>query len=353
MSIGTVAKLLILAFVIHTFVLPQLGGARAALKTVSSVSPVLVVLALGLEAGSLVAYGALTQTLLPARPRLSLGFCTGAALASTGINHVIPGGAATTATVNYRIFGRAGVPGPELAFVLGTEAIGSAVVLNILLWLALLWSIPASGLHPLYATAAAVGAVLMIGMAAGVVALIHGREWLAVTVARAAGHLPRVRGESVEHAIRQAGVQLDLLIHTEGRLWRAGGLAALNWLLDAAALWTMVSAFGHRPGVVGVLVAYGLANVMAALPFSPGGLGIVEAVLIPSLIGFGTPAPVAAVAVVGYRLISFWLPIPLGLGSFLFLMRRSTPEEPSPQLGKTLDEMLKIQVEHSRQHPAP
>ena len=37
LSIGTVAKLLVLAFVIHTFVIPQLGGARAALKTVSSV----------------------------------------------------------------------------------------------------------------------------------------------------------------------------------------------------------------------------------------------------------------------------------------------------------------------------
>ena len=60
------------------------------------------------------------------------------------------------------------------------------------------------------------------------------------------------------------------------------------------------------------LVAYGLANVLAVLPISPGGLGVVEAVLIPTLIGFGVPAAEAAVGVVAYRLISFWLPIPVG-----------------------------------------
>jgi uncharacterized protein (TIRG00374 family) len=63
-------------------------------------------------------------------------------------------------------------------------------------------------------------------------------------------------------------------------------------------------------------VAYGLANVAAALPITPGGLGVVEGVLVPTLVAFGTPAAVAVLAVVAYRLVSFWVPIPVGFASY-------------------------------------
>jgi uncharacterized membrane protein YbhN (UPF0104 family) len=60
--------------------------------------------------------------------------------------------------------------------------------------------------------------------------------------------------------------------------------ATLNRLLDGAALWCSERAFGHSLGSVGLAVAYGLANVTAALPFTPGGLGIVEGILAPTLV---------------------------------------------------------------------
>ena len=86
--------------------------------------------------------------------------------------------------------------------------------------------------------------------------------------------------------------QLELLARDRSRLRIVVGMATANWLLDAATLWIMLLAFGHRSGFVGLLVAYGLANVMAAIPVSPGGLGVVEAVLIPTLVGFGRrPGP--------------------------------------------------------------
>lgn len=61
---------------------------------------------------------------------------------------------------------------------------------------------------------------------------------------------------------------------------------------------------------------------------TPGGLGIVEGVLVPSLVGFGAIRGVAIVAVIGYGLINFWLPVPVGAGAYLSLRakgaRRST-----------------------------
>lgn len=318
-----VAKFLIFALVVHVFVLPQLGGARRGLSVISSVNPLLLLGALMLYAASLLVYAWLTQALLPAEHRTSTPFAFGTVLASTGVNHIVPGGAATTAAVNYRLLGNAGVPRDELSFALGVQAVGSAVVLNAVLWLALMISIPTTGFHPLYATAAAFGAFLITVFSASVLALRRGRDRFAGQIASLAGRLPRVDAERVRRSTLNLAKQLDVLASDRRRLVMVTALAAANWLLDAAALWLTLTAFGPLPNVIGVLVAYGLANVMAALPISPGGLGVVEAILIPTLIGFGLPAAEASVGVVAYRLVSFWLPIPVGALAYL-LVNRST-----------------------------
>jgi hypothetical protein len=78
-------------------------------------------------------------------------------------------------------------------------------------------------------------------------------------------------------------------------------------------------AFGYRAGIDGLLVSYGLANVLAAIPVTPGGLGVVEAVLTASLVAFGAPHSEALLGVISYRLVNFWLPIPLGAAAYLSL----------------------------------
>ncbi len=311
-----VAKLLAFALVVHVFVLPQIGGARRALGVLGSVNGLLVALVVALEMASLLAYARLNQLLIPARWRPSLPVTFGTVLASTGVNHVVPGGPAATAAVNHRLLNGAGVPTEKIGFALGIQALGSAVVLNLLLWGALLVSIPASGFEPIYATAAAVGTVVMAAFFGAVIGLLRGRDVVAAAVARAVGRLPHVEEDSVRTWIESVAHQLAVLVDDRRRLWTVVGLAAANWLLDASALWVAIAAFGHRTDPAGLLVAYGLANVIAAVPVSPGGLGIVEAVLIPALVGFGAPRAVAAIGVVTYRLANFWLPIPAGAISY-------------------------------------
>lgn len=316
-----VAKILVFALVIHLFVLPQLGGARSALTTIGSVNPIMITAALGLEVAALLAYARLTLLLLPSEQRPGLGTAFGAVLASTGVSHVVPGGAATTAAVNLRMLGNAGVPRETLGFALGTQAIGSAVVLNLMLWVALVVSIPTGGFHLIYASAAAIGALLIAAFGSAVVAIRRGRDRFADRVAAVVGHLPRVHAARVRSIMIDTAEQLDSLLEDRRRLRQVLVLAAANWLLDAGALYVMVSAFGPRPSVDGLMVAYGLANVMAAVPISPGGLGVVEAILIPSLVGFGTPASQASIGVVAYRLVNFWLPIPAGAVAYVLAER--------------------------------
>jgi uncharacterized protein (TIRG00374 family) len=318
-----VLQLLVFALVVHLFVIPQIGGTRRALDVLGTVDPTLIGLVIVLEGLSLVAYARLTRSLIPEAHRPSLPITFGTVVASTGVNHVLPGGAATTAAVNYRLLGRAGVPTGELAFALGTQAIGSAVVLNAILWCALVVSIPVSGLHPVYGSAAAVGAVLITIASLAVVAMLRSPDRFAERVARIVGRLPRVDQDRVRRAVLGIAGQVRVLAEDRRRLVTVSTAAAMNWLLDAAALWVAVAAFGPAPGIVGLLVAYGLANVMAAVPVSPGGLGVIEAILIPTLVAFGTPSAQAAIAVVAYRLANFWLPIPVG-AACLVIVERAT-----------------------------
>lgn len=329
-----IVKLLAFALVVHVFVIPQIGGARKAITVLSSVNPLLLVAAVLLQSGALLAYARMTQQLLPAQHRPSLPITFGTVIASTGVSHVVPGGAATTVAVNYRLLGRAGVPPDELGFALGTQAIGSAVVLNVLLWIALIATIPVSGFDPLYGTAAGVGAVLIAVFAAAVVSMLRGRDALANRVARLAGHIPKVNPDSVRTLILGLADQLQLLSHDPKRLRIVITMAAANWLLDAASLWVVMAAFGHPMNVVGLMVAYGLANVMASIPISPGGLGVIEAVLIPTLVAFGSPRAEAAVAVVVYRLVQFWLPIPTGAIAYVAVERATSGTEPGGFVGE-------------------
>lgn len=346
LRISTLVRLLVVAFVIHVFVIPQLGGARKALHTVAGVSPLLLAVAVALEAAAILAYAQLTRSLLDVETRPGLSISFGVALASMGVNHVVPGGAATTAAVNYRLFGLAGVPGPELGFALATQAIGSAAVLNLILWVALILSIPVTGFHPIYATAAGVGAVMMVLFGLTILGLLRGRDRLARWIGRVAGHIPGVKSESVEMLVRSITEQLRQLGADVPRLRGAVLLAAVNWLLDAAALWVFMTAFGYRPGVVGLVVAYGLANVLAVVPITPGGLGVIEAVLIPTLVAFGSPAAVAAVGVVAYRLVSFWLPIPTGMAAYVVVERRLTHSRDSAGVQPVITELMEPHPPH-------
>jgi uncharacterized membrane protein YbhN (UPF0104 family) len=80
---------------------------------------------------------------------------------------------------------------------------------------------------------------------------------------------------------------------------------------------------GHVPWQ-GVLAAYGLTQLAAALPIMPGGIGVVEGTLSVLLIAYHMPAPTAIAAVMLYRIISFWIPVTVGWGAVgvLTAMRR-------------------------------
>ncbi len=148
---------------------------------------------------------------------------------------------------------------------------------------------------------------------------MRGEERSVKVLRAAAARLPLLDPDRVVAITRRLADRLRTLVADRALVGRAVGWAAANWLLDAASLWVFVGAFGHWVRLDDLLVAYGLANVLAVLPITPSGLGVVEFVLTSTLVGFGTPRDIALLGVISYRVLNFWLPIPIGGLAYLSL----------------------------------
>ena len=330
-------RLLILALLIEYLVLPQLAGPRKLLTLLDQVNPLYLLLGIACEAGALLAYGQLTRAVLPPTSRVGFFTIFRIELTTLSVSHCAPGGSAAGTALGYRLLTQFGAEPTDAGFALGVQGVGSAVVLNVLLWLALVVSIPVWGFSPEYLLAALVGGVLLGAAGLLVYALTRGEDRVGAMLERAASHVPFVDEDALRRSYSQLAEHLDALGRRREAMIRAVVWAVLNWVFDAASLEVFVGAFGHWVNPDGLLVSYGLANVLAAIPLTPGGLGVVEATLTTLLVGFGTTRGVATLGVVIYRLFQFWAPIPLGGLAYLSLRasrvqdaraRRELDEEP-------------------------
>lgn len=95
------------------------------------------------------------------------------------------------------------------------------------------------------------------------------------------------------------------------------------WAFDNAVLWASFHAFGLSPPLTVILMGYLIGQLGGLLPI-PGGIGGIDGGLIGTLIVYGAPAAGAAAAVLGYRLILFWLPLIAG-GIAFTALRRDMP----------------------------
>ncbi len=130
LSVGT---LLVFLFVFYV-ALPLLASHRAELASLAHVNIPILILGLLLEIAALVAYTQLTHTVLPPDgPRRLRLFRIN--MSTLALSHVSPGGTGPGAALWYRLVTQSGVSGSDAGFALGTQGIGSAVVLNVLFWL--------------------------------------------------------------------------------------------------------------------------------------------------------------------------------------------------------------------------
>jgi len=119
-------------------------------------------------------------------------------------------------------------------------------------------------------------------------------------------------------ALAASGVRSALELIRERDIGLLGAIAW--WGFDISVLWAMFHAFGSPPPFAVIVMSYFLGMLGNLLPL-PGGFGGVEGGMIGALVAFGVEFPLAVVAVLSYRGISFWLPTVPGAVAYFQLRK--------------------------------
>jgi len=132
------------------------------------------------------------------------------------------------------------------------------------------------------------------------------RQWL-----RTAGKVPATLGEGFRFA-------MSLFTHPS-----RGGLAVIGaagyWAFSIGVLWASFHAFGVQVPLGVVVQGYFLGMVANLFPLAPAGVGAVDAGMIGAFVLFGIPEETVFPAILIFRLVSFWMPIPPGIFAFFQL----------------------------------
>jgi hypothetical protein len=312
-----VTSVVLTAALVEYVVLPQVVAAREDAALVSGGAFWLLGVALLLEAASLSSYTWLTQATVPSRHRAPWRVQLAMDLTGFAASHALPGGGATAAALRYRLMTARQIPPPVALSTAAVQTTFADLALLATYCAGVALALPQMRHHPVYVLTGAAG-VLLIG-ATGLGSWLLARSRPAAHVATGREPLRSLRLQQWARRWRHLVGDVRAFLGDRERRNVALLFAASNWLFDAACLWVCLAAYGElvAPGLL--LTAYGAASLLGLLPVTPGGLGVVEGVLIPALLAFGVGGGAAVLGVLSWRLIQFWLPIPVGGAAYLAL----------------------------------
>ena len=316
------AALLLLAAVSLYVFLPSLLSVFGSWRSLSHLDWPFAALVVVFEIASFVGLWELDRIALRAKGWFPVAT---AQLSGNAVGRIVPGGGATSTAFTVAMLRRAGVDTGEAAaaFTASTGLqLATTLALPLIALPAILAGAPIS--HSL-ATAAYLGvAMLVLLIGAGAVTFAtdtplelmgRGIQWTLNATIR--------RRRPVAGLPQDLLSDRDFIRTTLGERWRAAVLAAAaNTSFDYLALLAALRAVGADPRPSLVLLAYTAGELLALIPFTPGGLGFVEAGLVGMLTLAGVPGPDALTATLLYRLVAYWLPLPAGGIAYLLFRRR-------------------------------
>jgi putative heme transporter len=347
----------------------RLPGPAAVLAAIRTASPGWLLLAAALEAISMGMFARQQRRLLRAfGVRMSLPRALALTFSRTAMTVALPAGSAVSAGYAYQEFrargasratastvtvlsGVASVAGLLALYLTG--ALGSAVP-----WLVAAWRAEPASVSVTVGLAVLTAATLLAMLLALGWSVLHpGPGVTPARSARPARGLTRWRAAAqARTAVAQAAREArELPI----RHWYVViALAAANWLADLACLAAVAHAFHLSIGLFPVASAYLAVQVVRQIPVTPGGTGLVETSLLAGLVSAGAAHAPAAAVVLGYRLLSCWVMLPIGLLAWL-AMRASrgavADSDPAPHETRARHRVpsQRSPAARVRHHPAP
>ena len=227
--------------------------------------------------------------------RLSLWRSTEVHLASAVVSLVAPAGVGGAA-INLRFLNRKGVPtAVGVATVALVQVVQFIVTVVLLVVLAAMTGQSTGLTLPSGWVLVAAGAIVVV--AAVILVIPQARTWA---------------WAKIEPTYRQVWPRLVWVMSNPMRLALGVGgalMLSLSYILSfSASLWS----FGYTVPFAVLAITYLASNTVGSIVPSPGGIGPVELALTAGLVAAGVPYGVALSTAIVYRLVTFWIPIPVG-----------------------------------------
>ncbi|WP_432187309.1 lysylphosphatidylglycerol synthase transmembrane domain-containing protein [Streptomyces sp. Tue6028] len=295
--------------------------ARRAAGQLAHVRPMWLLLALGAEMASMMAFARLQRLALGTGGlRVALGSAVATVFGGNALGATLPGGSLVSITYRTRRMRSWGASVPQIGFTHAATGVLSTIALVVL---AGAGKTLAGDGSQLARVAVHIGVICALTSAALI--LIHH----AAVLRRPANALlrlwRRLRRGSAGKATADRLLDELAAMHPPARFWLRGfGFALLNWTADCLCLLAVCHAVGARPALGTVLLAY-TAGVAAAsaMPLLPAGIGALDAALVLALHHGGVASSTATAADLLYRTITPGLVAVAGWALLLRQRRRS------------------------------
>ncbi len=298
--------------------LPKLTRIFASWPRLTGLAPAWMIAALAAEVASFVCYFALQRLAL----RTSAWFSVvTAGLTGNAVSGVLPAGSAAGATLQFEMLAAAGLDTDNTVSGLAAISLLNVAALLALPLLAVPTMLAGIAASPGLVHAGLVGIGGFVLLAAAGAVILHA-DWplrgLGRVIQNLHNHVFARHRQPLSGLDKRFLQDRDSIREVLGRQWRQALLLTTGRLgFDFGCLLCALRATGAHPQPSLALLAYAAANIVALIPLTPGGIGIVEASLGSLLVLAGVPGSSAFVATLAYRLVSYWLPVLTGGPAFL------------------------------------
>ena len=284
------------------------------------------------EVLSIVGYGYLQQKVLQwSGAELSLSALTLVSLANNAIAYTVPGEPAVSSAYRYRFFRRRGASGASAGWTILTILIAQAIGMSLLLLIGVLIALTGNtGVQARGTVLVGLFVVLIAG------ALLIRRDLLLRFLGLLVRLCRRITGHPRGDVMRRIESTLQRMREIPLSNVKAVALVAMATVLWLTDFLVLLCCFGavHAPiPWSGVLLAFGVSQIVASLPLIPGGLGIVEGSLAVILVAYGAKKVPSLAVVLIYRLLTFWAVIIVGWISIAVIEWRVRRESTSLATG--------------------
>lgn len=259
-------------------------------------------------------------------------------LAQNAVGLAVPGGPAVASHFSYTQIRRRGTSGSAAAWVVAASNVIGMLSLGTF---GAFTTTGTSILTVVVATSLAAALVVLV-------LLVRSPARLRLPLIALAGHIDRVRrrreADSPATRVDRHLARLSV-VHLRWKDWLLVGTFALAAVAADCGVWVCVGramitlpqrclagtatsrvaqtcTTFHAPTLSALFVAYAAGQLALAIPFLPGGIGLVESFMTAALTTAKTRAIPALSAVLLYRLVSFWAVVLIGGIMWLTLRRR-------------------------------